>query len=247
MAITIPGKLEKLTIIPYEKYDPDKKILSDRKKPFKAMYNPSTLSVAHGVAISDTPVLGVPSSDPKVLHGNNSTFNVELFFDGTGASPSGGGIGLKDAVVALVSDPVTKNISDFYNAVLEFSDDAHTPRSLRIIWGKGFEFSCRLQSATTNYLLFEKSGNPLRATIAASFVQIPDASVKAPQGDVLGFMSPDVTKEYEVKAGDTIYNIASKEYDDESFYLQIARVNNLKNYRRLIPGQKLILPSVKQS
>ncbi|HEU4718961.1 MAG TPA: LysM domain-containing protein, partial [Bacteroidia bacterium] len=84
--------------------------------------------------------------------------------------------------------------------------------------------------------------NPLRATLSASFIQVPFAGNDRAS---LSWQSPDITKLHLVTAGDTIYNIARNEYGSESYYLQIAEANDLKNYRRLVPGTQLILPPVK--
>ncbi len=120
----------------------------------------------------------------------------------------------------------------------------HDSRPVKIIWGAGLFFNCRLESATVNYKLFNQLGLPLRATISASFKEwAPDPSVLAAALAAL-FQSPDLTKMHTVKAGDTIYNLAKQEYDDESYYLQIAKANDLRNYRRLVPGQQLILPPI---
>jgi nucleoid-associated protein YgaU len=83
--------------------------------------------------------------------------------------------------------------------------------------------------------LFNQLGQPLRAKVSATFLEVPKPPAK---------QSPDLTKIHLVTAGDTIYNIAKAEYDDESFYLQIAQANDLKNYRKLVPGQKLVLPPI---
>jgi LysM repeat protein len=113
--------------------------------------------------------------------------------------------------------------------------ESHAPAPLKIVWGAGLMFNCNLQEASVSYKLFNQLGQPLRATISATFIEIGKKAKKA---------SPDLTKIYVVKAGDTIYNVAKKEYDDESFYIRIAEANNLTNYRRLVPGQELILPPI---
>jgi nucleoid-associated protein YgaU len=246
------SKLEKMTILPYgNKEEKDGKIVlkDPAKKGYEVMYNPTSMSVQHGLNVTIKPAIGEPKSDTQVMNGQNSTMSVELFFDGTGVSPSPSGslFAVADIAGAFKGDIVSKSIRKFYETVLQFNADTHLPRFLHISWGNSFLFACQLQSATTNYLLFDKSGEPLRATVSASFVQVRDDAILSELGSKLGFMSPDVTKTHVVKAGDTIYNLAKKEYDDESYYLQIAEVNNLKNYRRLIPGQKLILPSVNKS
>jgi len=44
--------------------------------------------------------------------------------------------------------------------------------------------------------------------------------------------------------GDTLDLIADNNYDDPSYYLQLARANRLKNFRKLKPGMRLILPPI---
>lgn len=49
-------------------------------------------------------------------------------------------------------------------------------------------------------------------------------------------------REYEVKAGDTLWSIAKKYYDDGSKYTKIAEYNKIKNPALLAVGRILILP-----
>ena len=122
----------------------------------------------------------------------------------------------------------------------DINKDSHEPNFLKIVWGKGLRFFCQLQSATVKYDLFNQLGQPIRATITANFIEVPENG----KVNTSRLQSPDLTKLYQVKAGDTLYNIAKKEYNSESFYLQIAQANDLKNYRKLVPGQRLILPPI---
>ncbi len=241
---TIPlKKLQKLTILGYTKDD-----FSGTPIAFTAMYNPTSLSIQRGQKTAEKDSPESPVNPIQVLSSNNSSFSVELFFDGTGASTSGGiagAIGAVAAAEALSGKLVTNAIDKFFEATLTMDNASHDSRFLEVIWGDGFYFPCKLTSATSNYLLFNQDGNPIRATINVSFVQTPSDKV-APNlgGKKSSFQSPDITKTHLVVAGDTIYNIAKNEYENESFYLQIAEANDLKNYRRLIPGQTLILPPI---
>lgn len=122
------------------------------------------------------------------------------------------------------------------NAITTVNKTTHTCNPLKIMWGAGLFFNCYLENAQVTYKLFNQLGQPLRATINATFVEI--------SGVKKNFESPDLSKVHVVIAGDTIYNLAKKEYDDESYYIKIAEANDLKNYRRLVPGQELILPPI---
>lgn|SRR5574337_82868 len=248
MAITNPfKKLEKLTIVGYENGADGN--FSGAKETYKVMYNPEKLSIQFGQKVVDKPAAGNNQTPPvQTLRLDNGSFSVELFLDGTGASLSGGIANSVTGVVSALTTSVVKNqVAAFFKTTTKPVDKTHEPRYLKIFWGDGFAFACKMESASVNYLLFERNGNPLRAIISASFKQAPcnNLSEDGFNSSGLGFQSPDLTKLHTVVAGDTIYNIAKKEYDSESYYLQIAEANDLKNYRKLIPGQKLILPPVK--
>lgn len=249
MALTLPfAKLEKLTIVPYD--DNENGTFKDAGEPYEVMFNPTTLSLTFGAELTTLTSANTTVTSPLQTNSKeNGTLTVELLVDGTGASRSGGvsgAAGVVGAIEAASDKFVANSIKSFYETTARSADKTHNTRFLKIHWGKGLMFGGKLQSATVNYLLFNRNGTPLRATISASFKQA-DCNAIGPKDfsqTALGFQSPDVTKLYTVVAGDTIYNIAKKEYESESYYLQIAEVNDLKNYRKLIPGTQLILPSV---
>jgi len=57
--------------------------------------------------------------------------------------------------------------------------------------------------------------------------------------------SPDLTHLIEIKQGDTLPLICNRVYGDPSYYMEVARYNNLVNFRKLVPGTKLYLPPIK--
>jgi hypothetical protein len=130
-------------------------------------------------------------------------------------------------------DPLTTDVNE-----ARVNPQTHQSNYLKLIWGAGFRFNCKLATASVKYTLFNQLGQPLRATIKATFTEIAGNKEKS------RLQSPDLTKVHLVKAGDTIYNLAEKEYGSESYYLQIAQANDLINYRKLTPGQTLVLPPI---
>lgn len=234
--------LAKLTIIPFSTKKSGSWVPAGI--PFIAMYNPTTFTLAGGTTyVEDTTSSGTPGK--KVFKSVEcETLKVDLILDATGASPAGGFVGAALSKGAKLLGGVDVLVANFMATTKEFKSEDHAPRHLRIIWGAGLFFECVLQSATVTYSLFNRTGRPIRATISATFEQAPsDAWLNKIKNF---FSSPDVTKTYMVKAGDTIYNIANKFYEDDSFYLQIAEANDLKNYRKLKPGTTLILPPVQK-
>lgn len=242
-ALSTNKALAKLTILPFT----EMKSGFTRPAllpPFIAMYNPASFTLNHEKDLiskfESSGLQGVLESKNT----KNQTLTVEILLDATGASPAGGFVGSALSKVAKALKGVDVLIAAFF-ATTQLPDPiSHKPNHLKVIWGAGLFFECRLTSATVSYKLFGRDGRPLRASISATFKEAPTKLSLAKIKNF--FSSPDVTKEYVVLAGDTIYNIADRFYEDESFYLQIAEANDLKNYRRLIPGTKLILPPVQK-
>ncbi|MCK6641714.1 MAG: LysM peptidoglycan-binding domain-containing protein [Bacteroidia bacterium] len=236
--------LAKLTIIPF-KITASGNLRPASGLPFVAMYNPSSLSSSHSrELVAKYTSDGLEGKmEPKNMI--NDSISVELFLDATGASPAGGFIGAALSKTSQLIKGVDALIALFFSTCQNPVSDTHEPNFLRLIWGAGLFFEGYLESATVTYNLFGRDGRPIRATIKATFRHAATDNALAKIKNF--FSSPDVTKEYIVKAGDTIYNIANRFYEDESFYLQIAETNDLKNYRRLVPGTKLILPPVQKT
>ncbi len=109
-----------------------------------------------------------------------------------------------------------------------------------LIWGplifKGYATSLNIA-----YKLFNSSGIPIRATANVTFRKsIEDEKRNATEK----INSPDLTHILQVKAGDTLPLMCKKVYGDPKYYLQVADVNGLGNFRRLEPGMELVFPPI---
>jgi hypothetical protein len=234
--------LAKLTILSFVNSKP---YIIPAGPPFIAMYNPSTFTTQHSQSLVEKPATDGVEATTEFKRTINSTITVSLILDATGASPGGGLVGATLSKVAKTIGGVDVLIASFFATTQSINPKSHKPNLLRLIWGAGLFFECTLESASVTYNLFDRTGRPLRATISATFKQTETPTSLAKIKNF--FSSPDVTKTYVVKAGDTLCNLAQSEYGDESLYLQIAEANDLKNYRKLEPGQTLIFPPINKN
>jgi nucleoid-associated protein YgaU len=101
-----------------------------------------------------------------------------------------------------------------------------------------------MQNATVTYKLFHSSGAPLRANINATFKQSVSRTEQAAEARLT---SPDLTHFKIVNEGETLPLISQKIYGDSKYYLEIARVNNINNFRKLKVGQQLVLPPIEKN
>lgn len=234
---------------------------------YVVIYNPTTFS--QQFTSKWIPEEGVDPDGKKyqfrTLESDSVSF--EFLFDATGASPPGndvaggtdlsylgddalnkdliqtGGDSNKSSIEIIQSDGhVDRAIREFLDITQNIKSDTHTPNYLQINWG-AYEFRGVLGSATINYKLFNSSGLPIRATISAEFDQSLSREEQAAEA---GRNSADLTHKRLVKDGDSLPLIAKRIYGDPSFYVEIAKVNNLNNFRRLAVGQELVLPPIKK-
>jgi len=242
MSVPTTGQLEKLTIIAFT----DAALTKEKPNgSFVVMFNPNTFSVNHTNSYDQFPQAGKGVSDQKQDKRNPRTLSMELFFDGTNVSPSVGKS--KKASAHEVTDADGKGIVDasvesFLKIAYDIDSTEHRTSFLVFVWGNFF-FAGVLESANVTYSLFAQNGKSLRAKISISVKEhITDKKLNAE----LNLQSPDLTQSRTVISGDTLPNLAEKIYRDESLYLELARVNNLHNYRKLVPGQKLIFPPIEK-
>jgi nucleoid-associated protein YgaU len=89
--------------------------------------------------------------------------------------------------------------------------------------------------------MFDMLGLPIRAKITASFVERTLSGL----GALLSMLSsPDLTHKVVVKKGDTLPLLTYNIYNNQTYYLQVAKVNRIKNFRKLNAGAQIVLPPI---
>lgn len=194
--------------------------------PFVAMFNPETFSVSEGVCWNTNSPIGNQGSDPVYVKTMPRSFSLDFTLDGTGVNTNG------------IKIPVTAQIALFRLVTTKIVSAIHRPAYLMVQYGT-FISICVLKSSSVTYTMFDKYGLPIRAKVKADFIE---RTTKA--GSVLNLLSsPDLTHRVEVKEYDLLPNLTYKIYNDQNYYLQVAKANRLKNFRRLKPGT-LIFPPI---
>ena len=205
---------------------------------FEVMYNPENFDRSYKTQYYTRQAPGDAGSQQVFDRIQPQQFSFDFLFDGTGASPPGGLASLTAA------EPVQIKVERFLKVTRDYVGTIHRTPFLKIIWGPSFIVDCVLVSADVQYTLFNPQGIPLRAKIKATFHENKDQSLNL--RELLPF-SPDLTHQREVEAEDNLSNLSFEVYDDPAYYLQLARHNKLKNFRRLRQGKQLDFPPIKDN
>ncbi|MDX2246144.1 MAG: hypothetical protein SF052_05185 [Bacteroidia bacterium] len=214
-------------------------------KSFEVMFNPNSYS--EKIQINFTP-RQEPGNDSR-RHVFNSIgpqdFQFEFLIDGTGASNSGNGLGVGAALPG--SDKIFKpikveeKVKQFLDVCYVVEGKTHRPLYLILTWGV-LVAHCVLKSADVNYTLFKPDGKPLRAKIKATFTKSMDDGLLERERRL---SSPDLTHIRIAGENQNLPLMADTIYNDPSYYLQLARHNRLKHFRRLKTGQELQFPPLR--
>jgi nucleoid-associated protein YgaU len=91
--------------------------------------------------------------------------------------------------------------------------------------------------------LFKPDGTPLRATARAKFKGFVEDDLRVAKENN---SSSDLTHIREVKEGDTLPLMTFRIYGDSKYYLEVAKVNRITNFRKLTVGQKIFFPPIEK-
>lgn len=200
------------------------------RTPFSVMLNPEYVSIDAGIKYA---TIGADQNQDQQKFSSYEITKIEIpkiILDATGAVPQTewpeGCSSIKDMMFLLQS------------AVCDLDDESHQPPIVELCWGSIYLF-VRMTKCSTKYVLFNSKGAPLRAevTLTLEAYQSDNDSSKN--------KSPDLTHLVEVKAGDTLPLMCDRIYNDSSYYLQIARINGLTNFRQIKPGTMLEFPPIR--
>ncbi len=231
----LDGKLIKMLILSYSTSSDG--IMKGLPIPFPVMYNPEKFSKSIRTIYQPSNVPGDSTQEQSFQNIEGDEVSFEFLFDATGGS-----INSIQGEVAKALDGVDVQIELFLTLTQKRDSQEHQPPKLTLIWGT-FIFNCRMVSATIDYTLFNSMGRPIRATINATFKGDEPRLLQAAFDKLF---SSDLTHVRIVKAGETLPLISKDVYGETSYYLEIARINGLKNFRNLEAGTELILPPIEK-
>ncbi|MGX4695365.1 CIS tube protein [Streptomyces sp. JNUCC 63] len=190
---------------------------------WQALLNPTELSFSRRNLYQATQSAGTSAPQQSFGGGEPDHVQIDLLLDGTGVVGDPGSIGpLLDALLELT----------------RFQGDTHQPYYVHAHWGR-FSFRGILTQADVTYKLFDRAGEPLRATVKLSLKEALSGEEMAAQDRP---SSPDLYQTWMVEDGETLDAIAARVYGDPAYWRPLAAANRLSNPRGLRTGQLLVLP-----
>ncbi len=217
------GELKKMRIEAYRQAD----YSGEPVDVFVAMFNPNTYTQKYEVEYHDREGQGDTGSPQIFGKIKPQEYTFEFLFDGTGT--------------AAPQTEVVTAVDQFLKVTGKHDGEIHRPRYLKLFWGSLISKSV-LKSAEITYTLFRPDGTPLRGKVKASFAENVEDALRVAEERK---SSPDLTHVHKVAGGEHLSLLAHRFYGDSARYIQIARVNGLKNFRRLKVDQTLSFPPVK--
>jgi hypothetical protein len=192
------------------------------------LYYPPEYSYEKTNSFSDIPVPGLESPFLQFSKGNSASISLEVFYD------------------TYESGVDVRDYTDQLTDLMKIDTGLHAPRPLQFIWGTSDEpFDCVLESVTKKFTMFRSDRGPDEATPVRARLTIKLKEFKTGLNvRERALSSPDKTKLYIVKQGESLWEIANKEYGTPILWRYIAEKNNIDNPRNIEAGMGLIIPPV---
>jgi hypothetical protein len=229
--MALPGKHGKMLILAFsDSKKAESGGVAEADDSFEALINPEVYTIGYKVKFSDSGQgQGTSGKQLKYEYTEPADMTFEFLFDNTGIIDG-------EARTSIVND-----IKKFREVLLDYKGDTHEPRHLKLVWGDNSIFKGRVTEADITYKLFNSDGTPIRAVAKVTFKSSVEEEKRVTKEDK---HSPDLTQSRRVKLGDTLPRLCFEIYGDPRYYLQVAAVNSLANFRQLNPGDILKFPPI---
>jgi Contractile injection system tube protein/LysM domain len=185
-----------------------------------ALFNPEEYSLNKDNNYASQAIPGLTSPLLQFVHGNLQTLEMELFFD------------------TFEEHTDVRKLTDQVFGLLAIDSDLHTPPVLQVSWGSLY-LRCVLAKVSQKFIKFLPNGKPARARLNVTFNEYLDAATQVSQANL---QSPDFSKAYTLKEGDTLSGIAGNFYEDATLWRPIALANGLADPRAISTGEQLLIP-----
>lgn len=225
------GKLEKMLILAFsDSKKAESGGLKEADESFEVLINPETYAHEYKLKFSESGQgHGTSGKQLKYEYTEPADMSFEFIFDNTGI------------IDGKPRDSIADDIKKFKQVLIEYKGDTHEPRHFKLVWGQNSIFKGRVTEVGITYKMFKSDGTPIRAVAKVKFKSSIEEELRAAKEKK---SSPDLTHVRKVKLGDTLPQMCNVIYGDPKYYLQIADVNKLGNFRCLTPGTDLFFPPI---
>jgi nucleoid-associated protein YgaU len=201
------------------------------------LFNPKELSVEKSNQFAEVAIPGLSSPIFQFVRGNARSVTMDLFFDtyeeGTDVRAH------TDRITGWDAGSMFSNLPGSAKGLMDIDSELHAPPICLFIWG-AFVFQCVIERVSKRFTLFLPEGIPVRATLSVALKEYREVDIQVKELDL---HSPDVTKRWTVKQGDSLWSIAVKKYGDPADWRLIADANRVDNPRMITPGSELVIPA----
>jgi hypothetical protein len=210
---------------------------------FKTLLNPEQYKFNYKIDQNEDQASGTSAASPRFNKALPEDLELEFVFDRTGVLVDYGKSGsADDNTFRDEGNGIIDDIEQFKKVIFDYNGDEHKPNYLIISWGT-LLFKGTLSEMDITYKLFKPDGTPLRATARAKFKGFVEDNLRVAKENN---SSPDLTHIREVKEGDTLPLMTFRIYGDSKYYLEVAKVNRITNFRKLTVGQKIFFPPIEK-
>lgn len=195
--------------------------------PFKVQINPESYTVTASNKHEVKREGAIARQQPiyfTFLGQEPSTISMELIFNTYYG-------GLPEALLEDVRGSYAR-LRDY----LAIASEEHAPPVLRFAWGS-VAFVGVLTQLEENFTMFASTGTPVRARVKVSMQGCMQEEMKS-----RALHSPDRTKLRTVTQNETIWAISAREYGTPASWRAIALANGIRNPRRLVQAEQLVVP-----
>ena len=234
------GELIKLQIKAYSDEQFSQEIADGE---FKSLLNPETYKFRYKIEQNDDQASGTSAAAPRFNKALPEDLELEFVFDRTGVITDYGASGTADnKTFKDEGNGIIDDIEKFKKVIFDYNGDEHKPNYLIISWGT-LLFKGTLSEMDITFKLFKSDGTPLRAMASAKFKGFVEDNLRVAKENN---SSPDLTHVRIVKEGDTLPLMAFRIYGDSKYYLEVAKANQISNFRKLKVGQKIFFPPIQK-
>jgi nucleoid-associated protein YgaU len=204
-----------------------------RNEVITVLFNPTEYSFDRSNSYKTTPVPGLGAPLIQFVNGECDQLSMDLFLDDY-TDPRG-----PTSLQQKEADPLGKRLHDLTD-LLKIDSKLHAPPPVRFNWGP-MEFTAVIEKIGRKVTMFHPDGSPARLTLSVSFKEYRTLRnlVEDPRRE-----SADKTKRRVVVGRESLWLIASREYDDADEWVRIAEKNDLDDPREIAAGNWLELPPV---